>query len=200
MREQFIREERAVLIRPEPGRRRRVKAERARRREEQYGHYVKDIGRLRIHLLIDCAPLVVDPFEVADQAFKQVFADFERDYAYREVQRIAQGIVRVLKAEGRANMAVAYSLEKIFDPYLTAELEPVRQVLKVVDALDLRKRAVIEGEFLHLLTSERIAETIGVTQSTKRGQKKDALAILAENNVNLEPLEAFFKNFRGETP
>lgn len=56
---------------------------------------------------------------------------------------------------------------------------------------------MIEGEFLHLLTSDRIAETIGITQSTKRGQKRNALAILAEKNVTLEPLEAFFKDFRG---
>ncbi|MFF3326444.1 hypothetical protein [Streptomyces sp. NPDC002889] len=186
------------MIRPKPGRRRR--AERARRREEQRAQYLKQVGPLRIYLLIECAPLVVDPFDIADQAFKRAFADPDRDFAYGEMQKIAKGIVRDLKMEGKAKKVAEYSLEKIFDPYLTAGLEPVREVLRAVDGLSLRERAVIEGEFLHLLTSDYIAETIGVTQSTKRGQKRSALAKLAESNANLELLDAFFKNLRGETP
>lgn len=127
-------EERAVLIRPKPGRRRGGRVERARRREERRAQYLKQIGPLRIYLLIECAPLVVDPFEVADQTFKRVFADPARDFSYGEVLKIAKDIVRDLKVEGKAKRAVEYSLEKIFDPYLTAGLEPVREVLQVVDS------------------------------------------------------------------
>lgn len=180
--------------------RHRRKVEQARR-ERQRAQYLRLIGHLRIYLLIECAPLVVDPFEIADQAFKQAFADPDlEEPSYCAVRKIAREIVEGMKESGQATRAANYSLEKIFDAYLTEGLESLREVLQAVDRLNPSERAVIEGEFLHLLTSDYIAETIGVTASTKRGQKRSALAKLADNNVSIERLREAFDNLRGETP
>ncbi|MFE2302676.1 hypothetical protein ACFXAW_31325 [Streptomyces sp. NPDC059445] len=180
--------------------RHRRKMEQARR-ERQRAQYLRLIGPLRIYLLIECAPLVVDPFDIADRAFKRAFADpGVEEPSYCDLRKIAREIVETLKESGQATRAAHYSLEKIFDPYLTEGLESLREVLQAVDRLTPSERAVIEGEFLHLLTSDYIAETVGVTASTKRGQKRNALAKLADNNVSIERLREAFNDLKGETP
>jgi hypothetical protein len=151
------------------------------------------VGHLRLYLLIECAPLVVDPFEVADETFKQAFSHPGAVYTYCEIQRLADKVVHKYKDQKIAQ----YSLEEIFDPYLTEGLEAVRETLRAVDALSTPERGVIEAKFLHLLTDEGLIEVVGGTASTKRGQKKKALARLADANVNLDVLEPFFADMRG---
>ncbi|MGW2287054.1 hypothetical protein [Streptomyces phaeochromogenes] len=185
------------MIRPMLVRRGRSRPEKHRRHGELRDQYKKQIGPLRLYLLLECAPLVVNPIEVADAAFKHVFAQPERDFTYGEVRKIAEGIVRELKVAGKLHTAAEYSLEKIFDSYLTPDLTPVRETLRALDALCLAERRVIEAEMLHLLTTDGLAETVGGKASTKRVQRKNALAKLAEAEADLELLEPFFAGMRG---
>ena len=167
------------------------------RRDEMKDQYKKQVGPLRVYLLLECAPLVVDPIEIADEAFARVFAQPDWHFTFAEVRKIAEGIVEERKKAGTAHKAAEYSLEKLFDPYLTPQLAPVREVLHALDALSLAERRAIEAAFLHLLTMEGLAETVGGTASTRRVQKKKALAKLAEADIDLEPLKSFFASMRG---
>ncbi|MDQ1041817.1 hypothetical protein [Streptomyces sp. V4I2] len=167
------------------------------RRDELKDQYKKQIGPLRVYLLLECAPLVVDPIEIADEAFECVFETPGRYVTYGEVRKIAEGIVDERRRAGRAQKVAEYSLEKIFDPYLMPNDAPVREVLRALDALSLAERGAIEAALLHLLTMEGLAETVGGSASTRRVQKKKALEKLAEAKVDLEPLELFFASMRG---
>ncbi|MGW3037394.1 hypothetical protein ACWDCB_40100 [Streptomyces sp. NPDC001178] len=167
------------------------------RRDELKDQYKKQVGPLRVYLLLECAPLVVDPIEIADEAFAHIFAQPDRYFTYAEVRTIAKAIVDTRTQAGTVGKAADYSLEKVFDPYLTPEHAPVRAGLRALDALSHAERRAIEAALLHLLTMEGLAGMLGGAASTRRVQKKEALAKLAEADIDLQPLKSFFASMRG---
>lgn len=159
--------------------------------------YKKQVGALRLFLLLECAPLVIDPLEIADEAFKRAFTQPGRHFSYCDIRKIAEAIVRERREEGAIGEYADYSLEKIFDPYLTEDLTSVRVALRAVDALSLGERRAVEANFLHLLTNDGLTDAVGGSESTRRGQKRNGLAKLAQANVNLSSLKPFFDDMKG---
>ncbi|MGW0080026.1 hypothetical protein [Streptomyces sp. P9-2] len=176
---------------------RREKRNRKNRLAELRNQYKKQVGPLRLFLLFECAPLVIDPFEIADEAFARVFAQSDRTYAYCDIRKIAEGIVREKRVTSGLREYADYKLETVFDEYLTEDLKPVREVLRAIDALSLGERRAVEAQLIHLLTCEGLTEAVGGAPATRRGQKAKALAKLAKADVNLDLLEPFFSSMRG---
>ncbi|MEU4615213.1 MULTISPECIES: hypothetical protein [Streptomyces] len=154
--------------------------------------YKFHVGQLRLFLLLECAPLIIDPLEIADQAFFQVFDEKGEIFGFCDLRKAAEGIVGALKESGDARTYAEYRLEDIFDPYLTEDLAPVRQALKAIDRLSLAERRAVEAECLHLLTIDGLTQTVGGAASTRRVQKAKGLAKLAAEEVNLDALKPFF--------
>ncbi|MFB7655011.1 MULTISPECIES: hypothetical protein [unclassified Streptomyces] len=182
-----------MIIRP-----RRVKRNREDRLAELREQYKKQIGRLRIFLLLECAPLVVDPLAIADEAFERAFSQPERTFTYCDIRKIAEGIVREKRTTCGMQTYAEYKLEEVFDEYLTDDLQPVRHVLQAIDCLSLGERRAVEAELIHLLTCEGLVDTVGGAAVTRRVQKSKGLAKLDQAKVNLDLLEPFFIPLRGE--
>ncbi|MFC8838683.1 hypothetical protein ACFT8Q_00840 [Streptomyces griseoincarnatus] len=181
-----------MIIRP-----RRDKRNREARLAELRNQYKKQVGPLRLFLLLECAPLVIDPLEIADEAFARVIAEPDRVFSYCDVRKIAEEIVREKRAEPGLQKYAEYSLEAVFDEYLTDDLQPVREVLRAIDTLSLGERRAVEAQLIHLLTCEGLTETVGGAAATRRVQKAKGLAKLAQADVNLDLLEPFFSTMRG---
>ncbi|MHA4816111.1 hypothetical protein ACXZ65_17340 [Streptomyces aculeolatus] len=171
---------------------RRSRRRTAAQQEALRDQYKRQVGPLRLFLLLECAPLTVDPLEIADEAFERAFTQPERSFTYCEIRKIAEEIVHERKKSGRAREYAQYKLEKIFDPYLTDDLEPVRRVLRAIDELSLHQRRAVEASLIHLLTTDGLTETVGGSASTRRVQKAEGLAKLAKADVNLDLLAPFF--------
>ncbi|MFJ9968561.1 hypothetical protein [Streptomyces avermitilis] len=159
--------------------------------------YKKQVGPLRLFLLLECAPLVVDPLQIADEAFRRAFAQPDRTFTYCDIRKIAEEVVREKRQDANVREYANYKLEDVFDAYLTEDLQLVRKVLRAIDALSLGERRAVEAELLHLLTSDGLIETVGGAPSTRRGQKAKGLAKLALVNADLSLLEPFFATMRG---
>ncbi|MER6563145.1 hypothetical protein ABT300_36510 [Streptomyces sp. NPDC001027] len=159
--------------------------------------YKRQVGPLRLFLLLECAPLVVDPFEIADRAFQRAFAQEDRTFTFCDIRKIAEDVMREEKNKTGFQEYAAYKLEDIFDPYLTEGLQPVRDVLRAIDGLSLGERRAVEAELIHLLTSDGLVEKIGGAASTRRVQKAKGLSKLADSNVNLSLLDSFLSTLRG---
>ncbi|MER5199830.1 hypothetical protein AB0E04_47750 [Streptomyces sp. NPDC048251] len=172
-----------------------------RNREDQLAalrsQYKKQVGPLRLFLLLECAPLVVDPLKIADEAFGRAFLEPDRVFTFCDIRKIAEEIVREKRDDARVQKYADYRLEDVFDAYLDDDLQPVREVLRAIDALSLGERRAVEAELIHLLTSDGLTETVGGSASTRRGQKAKGLAKLARAEVNLSLLEPFFSTMRG---
>ncbi|MEU8459163.1 hypothetical protein [Streptomyces griseoaurantiacus] len=182
-----------MIIRP-----RRVKRNREDRLAELREQYKKQIGRLRIFLLLECAPLVVDPLETADAAFERAFSQPDRIFTYCDIRKIAEEIVREGRPSADMRAYSEYKLEEVFDEYLTEDLLPVREVFRAIDSLSLGERRAVEAEVIHLLTSDGLVGVVGGAAVTRRVQKSKGLAKLAKARVNLELLEPFLVPLRGE--
>lgn len=180
------------MIRPRRDRRKR-EAQLAALRSQ----YKKQVGPLRLFLLLECAPLVVDPLEIADQAFRRAFAQSGRTFTYCDIRKIAEEIVHEKRQDAGTREYADYKLEDVFDAYLAEDLQPVREVLRAIDALSLGERRAVEAELIHLLTSDGLIQTVGGAASTRRGQKAKGLAKLARADANLSLLEPFFSTMRG---
>jgi hypothetical protein len=154
--------------------------------------YKFHVGQLRLFLLLECAPLVIDPLEVADEAFYQVFADKGEDFGFCDLRKAAEEIVGARKESGDAQAYADYRLEEIFGPYLTEDLEPVRRALRAIDQLSLAERRAVEADCLHLLTTDGLIQAVGGAASTRRVQKLKGLTKLTAEEVNLDTLKPFF--------
>ncbi|MFD8421047.1 hypothetical protein [Streptomyces sp. NPDC059466] len=171
---------------------RRVVGRTAAQREVMRRLYELHVGPLRLFLLLECAPLTIDPLDVADQAFFRVFDERGEAFGFCDLRKAAEGIVNALKESGVAHSYAEYRLEDVFDPYLTEDLEPVRRALRAIDLLSLAERRAVEAECLHLLTMDGLTQTVGGAASTRRVQKAKGLAKLAAQEVNLDVLKPFF--------
>ncbi|MGJ3558061.1 hypothetical protein ACR6C2_00475 [Streptomyces sp. INA 01156] len=181
-----------MIIRP-----RRDKRNREARLAELRNQYKKQVGPLRLFLLLECAPLIIDPLEIADEAFTRAFAEPDRIFTYCDIRKIAEEIVREKRAEAGSRKYAEYKLEEVFDEYLTADLQPVREALRAIDALSLGERRAVEAQLIHLLTCEGLTEAVGGATVTRRSQRSKGLAKLTQADVNLDLLEPFFSTMRG---
>ncbi|MFF9127953.1 hypothetical protein ACF09J_32650 [Streptomyces sp. NPDC014889] len=181
-----------MIIRP-----RRDKRNREARLAELRNQYKKQVGPLRLFLLLECAPLIIDPLEVADEAFARAFAQPDRVFTYCDIRKIAEEVVREKRTEAGLQVYADYKLEEVFDEYLTEDLQPVREVLRAIDGLSLGERRAVEAQLIHLLTCEGLTEAVGGAAATRRGQKAKGLAKLTQADVNVDLLEPFFSTMRG---
>ena len=171
---------------------RRTTRRTAAQREAMRRLYKFHVGQLRLFLLLECAPLVVDPLDIADQAFYRVFGSKGEEFGFCDLRKAAEEIVADLKRSGGARKYAAYRLEEIFDSYLTEDLEPVRRALRAIDQLSICERRAVEAECLHLLTTDGLVQTVGGAASTRRVQKAKGLDKLAAAEVSLDALKPFF--------
>ncbi|MFJ4836358.1 hypothetical protein ACIP79_41675 [Streptomyces sp. NPDC088747] len=170
------------------------------RRKEIRLQYNSFIVPLQFYLLIKCAYLVMNPRDVADEAYITLSTKHRGPCTYDALRQLADEIVQERVDGGVDSRSDHSSLKQLFDSYFRGKYHVVRELVCALDDLEDEDRKIQEARLLDLLANENIAAVIGEAVLANSGQERKDLARLTEESSDLDELKSFFADlWRGSS-